>query len=647
MGSRDTKYAGGFVLLEKIRIAEALSLSPQFIAANLPGNFELLYDPSRRISTCISGEDFVIVFGNWANGNYSLEEEPETADHLLKTASDSVTLFEQELDFLTGRYVVIIRIDGELYVYRDGFGRSIYYGCLESITSSHLNLVAALTKAEPIEELRLKNIHWAMDETSYMDIRTLLPNFRMNMKSRLVRRYFPSQENRFSDWTSEEKYSEVERLWSNQNEQLFARYPRIVMSLTGGMDSRLMLAMTKAYWEKMEYFTYGLVGDRNKTFWQKTMTADYRSADPLVEQARLAPYHKIDLDNRKPLTPYMSELIAANTPQLHGAQLIPHYRELFEGDDWLHIRGHGPEIWRSEPSPDITFDEAVRFTSEKWPNKSLEEFRERAETLGYDRPFGFNIRTLMYWELRLGKWAAEIANETDPAFDTCYLSISRRMIEILLSFPRWERVNGIVLMDLIDRNAPELNLLGYNSPTNLYRSWRKLKRNSEDLEQKLSIYFEQEKNSTQFFDVRILDDSGRVVSEQGSTPQLQIPKKFFQENFYCEGTVYTPSAPGSLTFVLLRNYKKAAGRGKLLVQVCIDGDSMLSFDGADVDVPVSVVIENLRGPEVVTVRVECLADMQGLASWETATKTFLSDAHFYPKDCPSGSLVLRSTIPNS
>lgn len=644
MNFRDRKYVGGFVLLEKARVAEALTLATQFVPVELPGTFEFLYDPSRRISSCISGEDFVIVYGNWANGNYSVEDEPEIADHLFKSALDSISSFEQELDYLTGRYVIVIRINGNLNIYRDGFGRSIYYGSLESIASSHLNLAAELIGAVSTEQSRLKNIHWAMDETSYSNIRTLLPNFRMDIESRIVQRYFPVQENRFSDWTSEEKLSEVERLWRNQNEQFFSRHPRIVMSITGGMDSRLMLAMTKAYWGKMEYFTYGLVGDSKKTFWQKTMTADYRSADPLVQQARLAPYHKIDLKNRRPLNSEMSELIAANTPQLHGAQIVPLYRDLFQGDDWLHIRGHGPGIWRSEPSPDITFDEAIAFAHDKWPHMSLEEYRERAKILGYDKPHGFNIRTLMHWELRLGKWAAEVANETDSAFDTCYLAISRRMLEILLSFPRWERVNGIVLMDLIDRNAPELNLLGYNSSTNLYRSWRRLKRQSDDIQKKLSNYVEREKKSSQFNDVKVLDDSGKVVSEQGSKAHLHIPKRNLRKNFSCRGTVYTPSASGSLTFVLLRNYKKKAGRGKLLVQVCIDGEPMLSFDGADVDVPVSVAIENLRGGELVTVRIECLADMQGIASWETATKTSLSGANFFPKDTPSGALLLKSTI---
>lgn len=72
-------------------------------------------------------------------------------------------------------------------------------------------------------------------------------------------------------------------------------------------------------------------------------------------------------------------------------------------------------------------------------------------------------------ETRMGRWMAEIYNQTDPAFDSISPMNMRAIVELGLAGPEDERRSGIMFTELIDRNWPELNFPGINHRNNLYQ----------------------------------------------------------------------------------------------------------------------------------------------------------------------------------
>ncbi|MEL0525966.1 hypothetical protein, partial [Neisseria gonorrhoeae] len=100
-------------------------------------------------------------------------------------------------------------------------------------------------------------------------------------------------------------------------------------------------------------------------------------------------------------------------------------------------------------------------------------FREGLQRWEYlDNLHGVHLRDLYYWEIRMGRWASEIHNETDLAFETCVMINSRSLLEITLSFPVEDRRTGYFFAELINDAAPLLNFFGKNDLRNLYEITR-------------------------------------------------------------------------------------------------------------------------------------------------------------------------------
>lgn len=455
--NRDQEYVGGFYLtkseLESVR---------HFRPMRLISNWTFWHDKRGFLVSKINqNEAQIVVAGTF----YHLDEidQDDAVERLLRSYEQSIESFEYELDLLVGRYVVVVSTKNQVVVYHDALGtRSVYYSTTSKDVASHYNLLAETLAVE--QDRTWDEARMAMDLTLSPQIRQLLPNFRLDCDIQTPTRFFPVSENEFTHWTHEEKLVEITRLWKRSINDLLTLNKSVVFSITGGLDSRLSVAMAHDHWKELNLYTYGSKQPKN-THYSKVMNRDFKIPQSLIEIIQPKDYKFLHLAENKRLPTQLSDLIQTNSITRHGPGLVQRYRTEFSGDDWIHVRSTGVEVMRNY----FGADESLRSIIRMCELDGATNFSDRIKTLGYDSPqHGYNRKDLIYWELRMGKWHSEVLNENDAAFETILPHNSRRLIKLFLAYSVPDRRSAFAIKELINRNAPLLNFYGVNDTRNLY-----------------------------------------------------------------------------------------------------------------------------------------------------------------------------------
>lgn len=454
---RDNEFVGGFYLTE-IQLEKVANFRP----VKLSSGWTLWHDDRGELLTS-SDEDQVqvTVFGTFFH--LEIDDKSVLAQKLQLALKESWSNLESELDLLVGRYVVLGSARAENHIYHDALGtRSVYYSTDHSVVSSHYNLLARMLNSSAMRTWDQSRM--AMDLTKAPTIRQLLPNFRLNYSTRQIKRYFPNEENEFRNWNHEERQAEVTRLWKKSISSLLSYTPHVVFSITGGMDSRLSIAMASRHWHNLSLYTYGTKSPSG-TNYSQAMNRDFLIAQKLIDVIQPREYKFLHLKENKAVKAELAALLEANSITKHGPGLVQRYRAEFPGDDWIHVRSTGLEVVRNH----FGSDESVKSIIRMCERDGASDFHSRISELGYSSPkFGYNRKDLLYWELRMGKWHSEVLNENDAAFETILPHNSRRILKILLSYSKSERKDAYAIKELINRNAAILNFFGMNDTRNLY-----------------------------------------------------------------------------------------------------------------------------------------------------------------------------------
>lgn len=454
---RDTKYVGGFYLT-----SEAHHAVSNFVPLHLRNGWTFWHSSRGLLQTTNDdGNQELVLFGTFFHLNE--ENNKIAAERLLRAYISGEEEFECEFDNFVGRFVLLINSPTECCVFNDALGtRSIYYAVDQQAVSSHYNLLATKLGEAPVRTWQESRM--AMDLTKSSQINQLLPNFKLDCLKSESSRFFPVQANEFSTWSHNDKQTEITRLWTASLDRLLNGTNQVVFSISGGLDSRLSVAMAHEYWENLNLYTYGTKVPKD-TKYSQVMNRDYVIAHELIEIIRPKNYKFIHLAENRKLQPALATLLKTNSLTQHGPSLVQRYREEFPGDDWIHVRSNGIEVARGY----FGFKDSVESIIKTCQNDGAIDFHSRLEILGYGSPqHGYNRRDLFYWEIRMGKWHSEVLNETDAAFETILPHNSRRIIKLLLSYSPEQRKSSFAIKELMNRNAPILNFFGINDERNLY-----------------------------------------------------------------------------------------------------------------------------------------------------------------------------------
>lgn len=588
--------------------------------------FDSIYEPY-ILETKTS---FIIIHGHFVH--VGLEENinnSQLTNHLLDKYINNYDEFLNMLDFLAGRFVIIISAKDSIRIYSDAANsRSTYYTLDNLIIASHPNLIADNFQYEKDllhNDVPLLSV--TLDYSPYLKIRRVLPNHYVDMNTHSSTRFYPRESNKYTHLSEEQRFKMLEHLWKSQLKYYNSKYENIVLSLSGGNDSRLSLAMSREYNEKIKTFTYTTkendTGESGK--FSKIMSLDQYIVKQMLKDISLNHRFFYMQNKTKQLSNKDIETLDRNTIKHHGRAILPYYMEAFPEERVLHIRTSVLEIttayyYKTDKKNAVSsakntmkngFKKYFEIVGEEVIDKKLDEALERLN-FG-ENMFDYHILDLYFWENRIGAWHTEVLNETDSAFDTLLPFNHRAIIEIASSFPLEIRRSEQVFKELINRNHPILNFYGINEKSNLYEQYRDqlIMQN----ESKIKLF-------TKFSVVNKAHD--KYVEYIANDNTIYLPEKYIDKNNFSETSFVFNSETGIVMLEIYSKYLSKSGRGYLQYSILKNGELLLSEDIANWNHPNQINIMNMEKGDVISLRIAALKNSKA-KSWENASKIIINN----------------------
>lgn len=482
-------YARGFLLTPT---EQPLLDDLSHYAATTLGNAILYYDVATPLDLFRAPEGWLATIGTTLPSDAASAARPQgsLAEELWHVFhAGGLEALEGELYDVGGRYAVIASNDQGTWIYHDAAGsRAIYFDASNGNVGSHYDMMARLNHrpaehADTVGKLRLdlRNRY-----TAHSDVSCLLPNHRLHAEVMTQERFHLAGPNRARSVNFETSLRAVILAWKSQLAHALDKADDVAFSMTGGIDSRLLLALADAHRDTLTSFTYTYAGAESgtapKTAWDKSMKMDFDIVQRL--QPFLPKRHSFITkpdEGRNPWRAAHAPTLRRNSEGTHGQWLLPSYLELFRSRNTLHYRGNIVGLGRlvlADPSrledPHGRLRKLItgrsKSTADLAPHAlrihDAEPVQAQYESVHPD----YELTDVWYWENRLARWYAQLLNETDVAFDTFTPFNTRRVIDSFLALHPADRKEGLMQRELIYRGNPFLTFFGINEMTDLYRA---------------------------------------------------------------------------------------------------------------------------------------------------------------------------------
>src|SRR5699024_1392666 len=199
----------------------------------------LFYSDDLDITLHEKGENSIVVLGymlDIRNGDLS------TGDIAAKLVQANAP--ENELDYINGRYVVIIHRNDDLNIFTDASAHQpINYCHTEKIISSHDVLIEHVLKhnGRTVKDVE-DELLGSFDFTRYEGIFKFNPSLKLNLNEYTFERYYPAKE--ITRKSIDEILKELNLYFREMIKWLKRWDNGIILTLTGGYDSRVSMALT-------------------------------------------------------------------------------------------------------------------------------------------------------------------------------------------------------------------------------------------------------------------------------------------------------------------------------------------------------------------------------------------------------------------
>ena len=352
--------------------------------------------------------------------------------------------FFKEAEKFSGRYVLLYKNESSFIVTGDACHlRQIYYGFDEGhliITSSEKLFLDAFNYELKISEEKLaivqmpvflKEEHgWYGDEGYDDRLTKLLPNHYLDVEEKAKKR-LPVFPEKFSSEDDIIEYASL--ILKNTVSALNGRY-KIRQPVTSGLDSRILLAASKAVKDDIKYLVFGDRKANHPDIWVPKKLSEIYSLDfQAINPAEL----REDF-----LVKFRKEFIFPRV--LPKTTHIQYHYDTNDGYEGINVNGNCSEITRQsfgQASGKVSLDMIFTFNRYKgkvpYFNEQLEEWYPGAKQ--FSEEFGIPLLDLNYWEQRIGNWHALWQSEQDMAIEEISPFNYRGLINALLQVPANER----------------------------------------------------------------------------------------------------------------------------------------------------------------------------------------------------------------
>jgi hypothetical protein len=330
---------------------------------------------------------------------------------LLAKNTISFSQVEDFLSHLGGRWAIIVTLGDSTRIYHDAAGLKTVFYCRSSLQSGEMISVAsqpalleAIGVANPNIPLRRQYEHhspmasWPVHTIPYKGVKQLLPNHTFDLQTGESIRYWPKDP--IEPLSLEVASQSMANLLINMLKAITNRH-ECVMSLTGGYDTRLLLACAHPLLDKLEFLTI---------FSPYTKNYDIKIPCQISNDYHL----KYTALYESPSDPFY-DILKFNVGGMFYGESASIIKSLVEYvGDRIHLTGAISELNRickyykngKHPKKITTPRQLIKrceFNGNKVAKEGIEKWWNEAPPLG---DLNLNLLDLFYWEARMGVWGS-------------------------------------------------------------------------------------------------------------------------------------------------------------------------------------------------------------------------------------------------
>jgi hypothetical protein len=382
----------------------------------------------------------------------------------LQCSLNDIDLLEKNIELLGGSYVVIVSLAQKIMVYNDPAGMmGVYYG--GGCTASTLTLLSPLKKNNDINddiEFGPGNDWYTGSTTSNKNIKKLIPNCSLNVIDGSIKRFWPKSFHFHDDYSeTQSTLNAIVHLLEGMMSGVVS-HGQVICSITGGYDSRVVLAACKAHWQFINFFT---------------LRADWIQKDDIKYAAMLARETNINhtfydiVSTPKWLDELYNE-IGVNE-SIGTRRNIIGTCLLLAGKDTIHVNGNLGALFKSfywHNNRPTSFKVSAVIRDFVNPGSTIiNGVNEWRETVS-----GINnasiLYNLFYLEQRGGRWMSAGENCSRLFYESFTPFNQRKIFSLICTLPLEMQYGGHALKLLVEKMAPELLRIPYCKAR---RNWSK------------------------------------------------------------------------------------------------------------------------------------------------------------------------------
>lgn len=417
----------------------------------------------------------VLLVGYIMDIRNELLDQDDILENLLSSYKIGLDVFLNELEYMNGRFILILSTKKDVVIFTDATSMSPLFHYRNKIFSSHEVILKDFLKNE--HDIVLKKYEYSMknflDYSNTRDIYSFNPNLMYSYKKNSFKRIFPRE--RYEQNSLSKVINDTKTYFDNQIEWLDNHYEKIYLSLTGGFDSKLSLALIKPIIDKTYTFTYMYKFDENIKYndlsnFRKIYYKDKIIVDKLVDNFRLNNHKYFFFSDYKAPSAYIKTL-GEHVSSHHSYGLSYIFYKEFDKSS-IHLKSTLYELAKLS-FKDTSDDTVIVNDIKHWAPIEISNDKDvlmdmyknyKIRNLTDEiKDYEYNIQTLLYWEFRMGNWHSRVTQETDFTIDTYILINNRYMLKRLISLPKEDRVQKQFLKQIVKNNWPALNYFIANS----------------------------------------------------------------------------------------------------------------------------------------------------------------------------------------
>jgi hypothetical protein len=434
-------------------------------------DINLYYDKNVSITKFKNNnsEKYIVLLGYCFDIRNSSKSTTEILANLINTSS----LYD-ELDYINGRYNLIIYDGKNHFIYSDASQLLplVYHKESKSLSSHDRLLKNILETLGCHFNKRSNSKHTELDHTRYKEIFKFNPSLQLKYEDFSFKRFYPRTE--LTKKNYKDIFEELKPYLDQSIKYLENLDKKVIVTVTGGIDSRVSAALTRDFSNKVEYLTYtkpikDIHNDKAKEIYKidEEITRDMKNY--------LGWDHRIiNLDN------YIldkSEFNAKNKMlnSQHSYPLANYYTQR-NYHKVIHVKSTVFSIGKADFSKRVNQNEDTfsfyKMCLHALPKnfKKKENFNDIvAEYFNRNNIFegvtlGRHFFDLYHLESRMGNWHSTLTLETDPETDEFIFTNARKILDLIQQPSVNDRRNLKLYKLIIDSYWPVLLSFGINKP---------------------------------------------------------------------------------------------------------------------------------------------------------------------------------------